>query len=128
MIALRNARNSVYKLKSNFCTRFSAGCNLNPENAMSKYLLKLYITGQNPRSQRAVMNLRRICDAQPDFEYELEIIDVLKTPEVAEEHRIMATPTLIKELPPPVRRIIGDLTDTERVLLGLDVEEFGEGR
>ena len=79
---------------------------------MPTYLLKLYIAGQTPRSQRAILNLRRICDSQSEFEYKLEIIDVLEDPEAAEEDKIMATPVLIKKLPPPVRRIIGDLTDS----------------
>jgi circadian clock protein KaiB len=93
---------------------------------MTKYLLKLYIAGQSPRSQRAILNLRRICDSQNEFEYELDIVDVLKRPELAEEHKVMATPMLIKELPPPIRRIIGDMTDMEKVLVGLEIDRCGE--
>jgi circadian clock protein KaiB len=88
---------------------------------MSKYLLKLYITGTNPRTEKAVENLRRICEAELAGKYTLEIIDVLENPEAAEQDRILATPTLIKQLPPPLRRVIGDLTDKEKVLLGLEV-------
>src|SRR5436309_12639118 len=87
----------------------------------NKYLLKLYVTGQTPRSQRAVANLRRICEEELHGQYELVIIDVLERPQLAEDEKILATPTLVKELPIPIRRIIGDLSDTERVLLGLDL-------
>lgn len=87
----------------------------------NKFLLKLYITGQTPRSERAIANLRRICEEDLHGRYEMLIIDLLERPQLAEDERIMATPTLIKELPPPLRRIIGDLSDTEKVLLGLDL-------
>jgi circadian clock protein KaiB len=70
---------------------------------------------------RAITNLRRICEEGLGEEYELIIIDVLERPQLAEAEKILATPTLIKELPPPVRRIIGDLSDTKQVLLGLDL-------
>lgn len=88
---------------------------------MSTYLLKLYITGTSPRAEAAIRNLRRICDEELDGRYELEIIDVLEKPEAAETDRVLATPTLIKQLPPPLRRVIGDLSDREKVLLGLEV-------
>jgi circadian clock protein KaiB len=88
---------------------------------MNKFLLKLYITGQTPRSERAITNLRRICDEELGGRYEIVIIDVLERPHLAESDKILATPTLIKMLPPPLRRIIGDLSDTDKVLLGLDL-------
>ena len=88
---------------------------------MNKYLLKLFITGQTPRSALAVTNLRRICDEALGTEYQLIIVDVLERPQLAEDEKILATPTLIKVLPPPARRIIGDLSDTKRVMLGLDL-------
>jgi circadian clock protein KaiB len=84
-------------------------------------LLKLYVTGSNPRADLAVLNLRRICEQELAGQYELEIIDVLENPQLAEDEKILATPTLIKQLPPPLRRVIGDLSDTEKVLLGLEV-------
>jgi len=87
----------------------------------TKHLLKLYITGQTPRSERAVRNLQQICESELAGRYEIQIIDVLERPQLAEDERIMATPTLIKELPLPLRRIIGDLSDKEKVLLGLDL-------
>jgi len=94
---------------------------------MNKFRLKLYITGQTPRSQRAIANLRRICEGELADQYELVIIDVLENPQLAEDEKIMATPTLTKELPVPLRRVIGDLSDTEKVLLGLDLQSYSEG-
>lgn len=88
---------------------------------MNKYILRLYITGQTPKSERAIENLRRICEEELSGQYQMVIIDVLERPQLAEDEKIMATPTLIKELPPPLRRIIGDLSDTEKVLLGLEL-------
>ncbi|BCR03812.1 hypothetical protein DESUT3_08810 [Desulfuromonas versatilis] len=87
----------------------------------NKYLLKLFVTGKTPRSELSIANLKRICDHNLDDRYHLVIIDVLERPQLAEEEKILATPTLIKELPPPRRRIIGDLSDTEKVLAGLDL-------
>ncbi|NGZ29580.1 MAG: circadian clock protein KaiB [Magnetococcales bacterium] len=89
-----------------------------------KYLLKLYITGHTSRSERAINNLRRMCQEELGGKYEMRVIDILEQPQLAEDEKILATPTLIKALPPPLRRIIGDLSDTERVLLGLDLLPF----
>lgn len=86
---------------------------------MPKYQLKLYVVGSTARAKTAIANLRRLCENELSEEYELQIIDVLEHPELAEEDRIVATPTLIKNLPLPLRRIIGDMSDTEKVLLGL---------
>lgn len=91
---------------------------------MSKYLLKLYVTGKTPRSERAIANLKKICEEELQNQYEMIIIDILERPQLAEEEKILATPTLIKQLPPPLRRIIGDLSDKEKVLLGLDILPF----
>jgi circadian clock protein KaiB len=88
-----------------------------------KYLLKLYVTGSSARAEQAIDNLRHICEQDLHGEYELEIIDVLEQPELAEEARILATPTLIKQLPPPLRRVIGDLSNKDKVLLGLEVRK-----
>ena len=92
-----------------------------PQDDPSTYLLKLFVTGSSPRAAVAVENLRRICDEQLDGRYRIQVIDVQKEPQLAEEERVLATPTLIKKLPPPLRRIIGDLSDREKVLLGLEV-------
>jgi circadian clock protein KaiB len=93
----------------------------------SRYLLKLYVTGSSPRTDRAIGNLRRICETELNGDFALEIIDVLENPEAAEQDRILATPTLIKALPPPLRRVIGDLSDTDKVLLGLEVRPTETG-
>lgn len=95
------------------------------DTALAKYLLKLYVTGKTPRAERAIANLRQICETDLRGEYELEIIDVLEHPQLAEDEKILATPTLIKQLPLPLRRVIGDLSDRDRVLLGLDVWQRG---
>ena len=89
---------------------------------MNKFLLKLYITGQTPKSERAIANLRRICEQELNGRYKLVVIDVLERPQLAEDEKILATPTLTKELPPPLSRVIGDLSNTEKVLLGLDLQ------
>ncbi len=78
------------------------------------------MTGASPRTAVAIANLRRICDEELQGQYDLEIIDVVEFPERAEEESILATPTLIKSLPLPLRRVIGDLSNTEKVLLGLE--------
>ncbi|HEY2378339.1 MAG TPA: circadian clock KaiB family protein [Gemmatimonadaceae bacterium] len=83
--------------------------------------MRLYVTGSSPRTDLAVANLRRICEQELRGQYQLEIIDVLEKPQLAEDEKILATPTLIKQLPPPLRRVIGDLSDKEKVLLGLEV-------
>jgi circadian clock protein KaiB len=89
-----------------------------PEN---RYVLRLYVTGQTPRSVRAVENLKRICDGHLGGRYDLEIYDLYQHPELAKAHQIVAAPTLIKKLPAPVRVILGDLSDEHRVLVGLDL-------
>ena len=88
---------------------------------MTKYLLRLYITGNSIRSQRAIANLFKICREELCDKYRIEIIDVLEEPHKAEAEKIMVTPTLIKQLPPPLQRLIGDLSNKEKVLLGLDM-------
>jgi circadian clock protein KaiB len=88
---------------------------------MNKYQLKLYIAGKTSRSENAIRNLRQICEENLDKKYEIEIIDIIERPQLAEDERILATPTLIKSLPPPLRRLIGDLSETEKVLIGLDI-------
>ena len=91
------------------------------DGTLPNYLLKLYVTGSSPRAEVAIANLRRICEQELRGQYQLEIIDVLEHPQVAEDDKILATPTLIKQLPPPLRRVIGDLSDKSKVLLGLEV-------
>ena len=95
---------------------------------MTKHILKLYITGHTARSETAIANLRRIFEGEFADQYELIVIDVLEQPQLAEDERILATPTLIKELLEPIRRIIGDLSDRDQVLLGLDLRPQTEER
>jgi circadian clock protein KaiB len=85
------------------------------------YVLRLYVTGMTPRSARAVNNLQAICDEYLDGRYDLEVIDIYQQPVLARGEQIIAAPTLIKKLPLPMRRIIGDMSNRERVLLGLDL-------
>jgi circadian clock protein KaiB len=92
---------------------------------MDRYLLKLYVTGQTQRSLQAIANLRGLCDKELTGRYEMVVIDVLERPQLAEGERILATPTLVKEAPLPVRRIIGDLSDSDKVLYGLDLLPSG---
>ena len=93
---------------------------------MGKRVLKLYVAGRTGRSERAVANLKRINEEELGGEFEIAIIDVLENPRLARNEKIIATPTLIRELPPPIRRIIGDLSNSENVLLGLDLVSVNE--
>jgi circadian clock protein KaiB len=86
-----------------------------------KYLLKLYVTGATDRSQRAISNLIQLCELHLRNRHEIVIIDVLEQPQIAEAEKILVTPTLIKEFPLPKVRIIGDLSDTKTVFLGLNI-------
>jgi circadian clock protein KaiB len=85
------------------------------------YVLRLYVTGQTPRSVLAIENMRRICAEHLSDRYTLEVIDIYLHPEACQQQQIIAAPTLIKVLPHPLRRIIGDLSNTEKVLVGLDL-------
>ena len=92
------------------------------------YKLILYICGKTARSERAIRNLRNIVNNDLGEDYELNVIDVLEYPEKAEEEKILATPTLVKKLPPPIRRIIGDLSNKDKVFFGLNIEEKFESK
>ena len=83
--------------------------------------LKLYVAGQTPRSVAALSNLKRISEEHLPERYTIEVIDLLENPQLAKGDQILAVPTLVKDVPPPLRKIIGDLSDTERVLVGLDL-------
>ncbi len=85
--------------------------------------LRLYIAGQTPRAVRAFENLKRICEKHLEGTYHIEVIDLLKSPQLAKGDQILAVPTLVRKLPEPVRKIIGDLSNTEKVLVGLDLRE-----
>jgi circadian clock protein KaiB len=86
-----------------------------------KYVLRLYIAGTSARSSRAVANIRQICERNLNGRYDLEVIDIYQRPALARGEQIIAAPTLVKMLPAPLRRFIGDLSDTQRILIGMDL-------
>lgn len=94
---------------------------LTPADPQEPVLLRLYVAGQSPKSVAAYGNLTRLCEQRLAAPYRIEVIDLLEKPERAREDNILAIPTLVRRQPEPVRRVIGDLSDTERVLLGLDI-------
>ncbi len=96
--------------------------------AGEKFLLRLYVAGQTPKSLTAFANLRRICETYLAGRYEIEVIDLLERPQLARGDEIIAIPTLVRKLPEPITKLIGDLSDTERVLVGLQLmpAEAGE--
>ena len=89
--------------------------------------MRLYITGTTPRSTRAIVNVRKICEKHLEGRYDLQIIDIAQHPTLAEGEQIIAAPTLVKKLPQPLRRFIGDMSQTERILLGLDLRKATNG-
>lgn len=86
-------------------------------------ILRLYVAGQTPKSIRAIANLKSICEEHLFGEYQMEVIDLYQQPQLAQGEQIIALPTLIRTIPPPLRRIIGDMSNTERVLVGLDIRQ-----
>ena len=95
---------------------------LTAEKRGDKYILRLFVAGINPKSRRAIENLMEILEENLKDQYELEIIDIYQQPIFAKEGQIIAAPTLIKELPPPLRRFVGDLSNKEKLLLGLELK------
>lgn len=91
------------------------------ETDKGNYLLRLYVSGMTPNSRKAIANVRKLCEEHLEGRYQLEIIDIYQQPIFAKEGQIVAAPTLVKELPPPLRKFIGDMSNVERILLGLDV-------
>ena len=87
----------------------------------AKYILRLYVTGSTGRSLRAVHNLKKLCEEYLSDDYDLEVIDIYKDPEAAREAQIIAAPTLVKKLPQPIRKFVGDLSNTQKILVGLDI-------
>jgi circadian clock protein KaiB len=83
--------------------------------------LRLYTAGQSPKSLTALENLKRICEEHLQGKYKIEVIDLMANPRLAKDHQIVAIPTLVRKLPEPLRRVIGDLSDTDRALVGLDL-------
>jgi circadian clock protein KaiB len=93
--------------------------------SQARYVLRLYVTGMTQRSMRSLAAIRSICEAHLKGRYELEVIDIYQHPQLAADEQIVAAPTLVKKLPSPLRRLIGDLSEKERVLLGLDLRPSG---
>lgn len=91
------------------------------------FMLRLYVAGQTPKSVAAIANLRKVCHEHLAGRFSIEIIDLVKDPMLAEGDQILAVPTLVRRLPEPLKRIIGDLSNTERVLVGLDLREKSSG-
>ncbi|MCL1471749.1 circadian clock KaiB family protein [Argonema antarcticum] len=91
-----------------------------------KWELRLYVAGQTPKSVRAFANLKKLCEEYLPTQYQIEVIDLLHNPELAKQDQILAIPTLVRKLPIPIRQIIGDLSNQEKVLLGLEIAKIGE--
>ena len=89
----------------------------------AEYILRLYVTGSTPRSLKAISNLKRVCEEYLHDDYDLQVIDIYKDPDAAREEQIIAAPTLIKRLPAPLRRFVGDLSNTQKLLAGLGINE-----
>jgi circadian clock protein KaiB len=92
-----------------------------PKTGEDKWLLRLYVAGQTPKAITAYANLKKICEEYMDGSYQIEVIDLMLNPTLAKDDQILALPTLVRKLPEPVKKIIGDLSNTERVLVGLDI-------
>ncbi|HLH74970.1 MAG TPA: circadian clock KaiB family protein [Chloroflexota bacterium] len=91
-------------------------------NHPDSYNLRLYVAGQTPKSLAAIANLKKICEQHLGGRYDIEVIDLMKNPALAQRHQIVAIPTLVRQLPEPFKRIIGDLSNSEKVLVGLDIQ------
>jgi circadian clock protein KaiB len=95
--------------------------------SQEKYVLRLFVAGMNPKSIQAVENIKRICETYLAGRYQLEVVDVYQQPILAKNGQIVAAPTLVKELPPPLRKLVGSMSDTERVLVGMDLHIGASG-
>jgi circadian clock protein KaiB len=93
-----------------------------------RYVLRLYVTGTTVHSSRAIVNIRKICEEHLKGRYDLEVVDISQNPELARGEQVIAAPTLIKKLPLPLRRFIGDMSQTERILVGLELRKATPGR
>jgi circadian clock protein KaiB len=94
---------------------------IEPVTDENKWMLRLYVAGQTPKAITAYANLKKICEEHLQGSYQIEVIDLLVNPTLAKDDQILALPTLVRKLPEPIKKIIGDLSNTERVLVGLDV-------
>jgi circadian clock protein KaiB len=98
-----------------------SGGNVPPAGSAEKWELRLYVAGANPRSVAAFANLKKLCEAHLAGQYRIEVIDLLKTPRLSRDDQIVAIPTLVRSLPTPIRKVIGDLSNTEKTLVGLQL-------
>lgn len=96
------------------------------DNEKKVWNLRLYIAGDSPKSRTALSNLERMCEKHLPGRYNIEVIDLVKTPELAKAHQILAIPTLVRAVPEPIKRVIGDLSDESKALLNLDLDSLGE--
>jgi circadian clock protein KaiB len=93
-----------------------------PRKVHPEWLLRLYVAGQTPKTRAAVSNLKQVCETYLKGQYEIEVVDLLLNPALAKGDQIVAVPSLVRQLPPPVKKIIGDLANEERLLIGLDLQ------
>jgi len=100
---------------------FTGKTSMNKKVKTEKWQLRLYVAGQTPKSIAAFANLKKLCEEHLKGQYTIEVVDLLENPKLAKGDQILAIPTLVRKLPPPLRKIIGDLSDTERVLVGLNL-------
>ncbi len=134
---IKNGKSKIVRSKTPNGQRLDSSRSINPsgrrrlvernaqpaEPRSDKWDLRLYVAGQSPKAGIAFNNLRLICEEQLKGKYHIEVIDLLKNPQIAHDDQILAVPILVRKLPLPVRKIIGDLSETERVLVGLDLKE-----
>lgn len=125
-MAKKKIKSKVSKaVKSSRATK-SKTSSLSASSKTGIYELKLYVAGQTPKSLKAFENLKKICDKYLDGKYKLEVIDLLRHPQLARNHEILALPTLVRNLPTPISKIIGDLSNTEKVLVSLNIRTLNE--
>ena len=96
-----------------------------PDDSVVSWDLRLYVTGQSPNSIRAIENLRRACEEHMPGRYQIQVVDLLENPRLAADDQILAVPTVVRKLPVPIRKIVGDLSDTDRLLVGLQIRTPG---
>ncbi|RPI27099.1 MAG: hypothetical protein EHM61_09590 [Acidobacteria bacterium] len=111
------------KKSHNQCSAFERAAR---QRARPKYVLRLYVAGISPRSERAIRSVKEVCEQRLKNRYELEIVDVYQHPESLKDGQVLAVPTLIKQLPLPLRRLIGDMSDKEKLIVGLDLRPSDE--
>jgi circadian clock protein KaiB len=128
MTPARNKRPSRGSATRSAPTRHTPGGRRQGDTATPEYLLRLYVAGQTPKSLAAFSNLKRICEEHLAGRYQIEVIDLLVNPALARGDQILALPSVVRQLPPPVKKIIGDFTNAERVLVGLDLRPLQGSR